>query len=374
LTQVDPESRPSVVGPAFTGHFRVTADTPRGLQPLYPAVPVSKEFAPSLKIEDKPHLKPSSIALSKPVFIKSEKSDQEPPAKRLRIACSTCSVDCSQTRYHCTKNGTINICPPCYFDGRFSSLLYSGDFLRMEEKSVKHEDDSTWSDQEKLALLEGIELYQEDWTKIAAHVGTRTKEQCLLQFLQLPIEDTYAGRTQESLGPLQYHRTPFTSKDNPILSLAALLASVVDPEVAKSAAEAAVAKLEMHPVKNEAPKSPTKDIKDNLNQIGGVAFGAAAGKAQVLASIEELEMQKQTRILIETQLKKMELKLQHFQEMEVLLDKERRDLERDRQRLFNDRLSLKKLGVTLPSSPVIQQQQDYDIEMNDDSFILPLGN
>ena len=37
INKVDPESRPSTVGPAFTGHFRVSADTPRGLQPVFPA-------------------------------------------------------------------------------------------------------------------------------------------------------------------------------------------------------------------------------------------------------------------------------------------------------------------------------------------------
>ncbi|TKA62786.1 hypothetical protein B0A55_11912 [Friedmanniomyces simplex] len=35
--QVDPDTRPSNIGPPFTGHFRITADTPRGLQPFQPA-------------------------------------------------------------------------------------------------------------------------------------------------------------------------------------------------------------------------------------------------------------------------------------------------------------------------------------------------
>ena len=34
--QVDPQTRPSNIGPPFTGHFRVTADTPRGLQAFQP--------------------------------------------------------------------------------------------------------------------------------------------------------------------------------------------------------------------------------------------------------------------------------------------------------------------------------------------------
>ncbi|KAI8615035.1 Homeodomain-like protein, partial [Chytriomyces sp. MP71] len=34
--QVDADSRPSLMGPSFTGHFGVTADTPRGLIPFGP--------------------------------------------------------------------------------------------------------------------------------------------------------------------------------------------------------------------------------------------------------------------------------------------------------------------------------------------------
>ncbi|KAJ3336092.1 hypothetical protein HDU91_001896, partial [Kappamyces sp. JEL0680] len=48
-----------------------------------------------------------------------------------------------------------------------------------------------------------------------------------------------------------------------------------------------------------------------------------------------------TRVLIETQLKKMEIKLQHFQEMESLLDSERRDLEADRHAFYLERLAFK---------------------------------
>ncbi len=40
-------------------------------------------------------------------------------------------------------------------------------------------------------LLEGLEMYKDDWNKVAEHVGSRTQDQCILHFLQLPIEDPY---------------------------------------------------------------------------------------------------------------------------------------------------------------------------------------
>lgn len=48
-----------------------------------------------------------------------------------------------------------------------------------------------WTDQETLLLLEGIERFGDDWQAIAQHVGTKTKIQCVLHFIRLPIEDQF---------------------------------------------------------------------------------------------------------------------------------------------------------------------------------------
>jgi SWI/SNF related-matrix-associated actin-dependent regulator of chromatin subfamily C len=51
-------------------------------------------------------------------------------------------------------------------------------------------DDASWTEQETLLLLEGLEMHDEDWNKVAEYVG-RTREECVLKFLQLPIEDEF---------------------------------------------------------------------------------------------------------------------------------------------------------------------------------------
>lgn len=48
-----------------------------------------------------------------------------------------------------------------------------------------------WTDQETLLLLEGLEMYKDDWNRVADHVGTRTQDECIMRFLQLPIQDPY---------------------------------------------------------------------------------------------------------------------------------------------------------------------------------------
>ena len=61
----------------------------------------------------------------------------------------------------------------------------------MESAGVPGASGGKWTDQETLLLLEALELYKENWNEIAEHVATKTKAQCILHFIQMPIEDTF---------------------------------------------------------------------------------------------------------------------------------------------------------------------------------------
>jgi SWI/SNF related-matrix-associated actin-dependent regulator of chromatin subfamily C len=108
-----------------------------------------------------------------------------------------------------------------------------------------------WTDQETLSLLEGLEMYKDDWNKVCEHVGSRTQDECILHFLRLPIEDPYLEDDNTYLGPLAYQPIPFSKAGNPIMSTVAFLASVVDPRIAASAAKAAME--EFASIKDEVP-------------------------------------------------------------------------------------------------------------------------
>lgn len=102
-----------------------------------------------------------------------------------------------------------------------------------------------WTDQETLLLLEGLEMYRDDWNKVAEHVGSRTQDECILHFLRLPIEDAYlegdfGSNCFSALADAAHPQPPFSKAGNPILSTVAFLAAVVDPRVAASAASAAL--------------------------------------------------------------------------------------------------------------------------------------
>ena len=100
-----------------------------------------------------------------------------------------------------------------------------------------------WTDQETLLLLEALEMYKDDWNRVAEHVGSRTQDECILHFLRLPIEDPFLEEDMGHMGPLVYQPIPFSQSGNPIMSTVAFLASVVDPRIASAAAKAALGKL-----------------------------------------------------------------------------------------------------------------------------------
>lgn len=95
------------------------------------------------------------------------------------------------------KEGLINyaILPPILpFDNKIvngdTETSYKLDQMSSFKEYIKMKQD-TWSDEESNKLLEAIDLYGESWNKISQHVGTKSPEQCILQFIQLPIEENY---------------------------------------------------------------------------------------------------------------------------------------------------------------------------------------
>merc|ERR1712013_646983 len=94
--------------------------------------------------------------------------------------------------------------------------------------------------------------------------------------------------------------------------------------------------------KDEKPAEPKKPetaqdrlIKDGqLQGAASAALASAAVKAKHLAAVEERKIKSLVALLVETQMKKLEIKLRHFEELEYIMDKEREALEYQRQQLI----------------------------------------
>ncbi|KAM3621725.1 uncharacterized protein V6R79_015172 [Siganus canaliculatus] len=413
--QVDSESRPTPMGPPPTSHFHVLADTPSSLVPLQPKTSQTPASQQMMSFPDK---------------VKDKPADLQNFGLR--------------TDMYSKKTGSVK--------------------SKNTASSMRD-----WTEQETLLLLEGLEMYKDDWNKVSEHVGSRTQDECILHFLRLPIEDPYLEDNSSSLGPLAYQPIPFSQAGNPVMSTVAFLASVVDPRVASAAAKSALE--EFSRMKEEVPaalveahvrrveeaarvsgrqdplyglegsgiagtgleegdrpdessdesksdsqsneeKRETKDSKDTANEeevkqaengkkeedrgrepegdreaektdsemgdgekekdgkesveegqreaesegerkakverdvgegnlatAAASALAAAAVKAKHLAAVEERKIKSLVALLVETQMKKLEIKLRHFEELETIMDREREALEYQRQQLLADRQS-----------------------------------
>lgn len=115
----------------------------------------------------------------------------QPEGPSVEYHCNSCAADCSRKRYHCQKQADFDLCSECFNDGKFDSDMSPSDFIVMEPGDAAGASSGKWTDQETLLLLEALELFSENWNEIAEHVATKTKAQCILHFIQMPIEDTF---------------------------------------------------------------------------------------------------------------------------------------------------------------------------------------
>ncbi|KAI1290154.1 SWI/SNF complex subunit SMARCC2 [Halotydeus destructor] len=384
--QVDADTRPTPMGPPSTSHFHVLVDTPSGLQPLNPV-----------------RSTPGSGIQPTPSQLSHNKENQENKSEDDKAAVSLGDNFGLKMDQYAKKSAL---------------------FKKNAASTLSRE----WNEQETLLLLEGIEMFKDDWNKVCEHVGSRTQDECILQFLRLPIEDPYLE--EGAVGPIAYQPVPFSKSGNPIMSTVAFLASVVDPRVAAAAAKAAIE--EFAKIKDEVPsalvsahiktveqavadgkdvdpkaglaltgiagtgekepsesgsltnggnKDPKEDadnkseetpmevekakesetetdkpVKDEqgegdvvlsdkdklvkegqLSTAAAAALGAAAVKAKHLAAVEERKIKSLVALLVETQMKKLEIKLRHFEDLEAIMDRERETLEYQRQQLIQER-------------------------------------
>merc|ERR1712038_153299 len=387
--QVDIEARPTLMGPPPTSHFHILADTPAGLQPINPPKTPQPSAARTMLDMDGKRV--------------GGKEDHE-------------------------TNGTVSEKEAKKMDIGNDFGLKSDQYDKRNaalKRSTAATASRDWTEQETLLLLEGLEMFKDDWNKVCEHVGSRTQDECILHFLRLPIEDPYLEQPEHgALGPLAYQPIPFSNAGNPIMSTVAFLASVVDPRVASSAAKSAMEEfakikdevptviMDAHMAKvkeasdkgepnavdksleksgiagtekesdkdkedkkdgekkdeamdvdkkNESeikkedgeetngdadkdkePKKPetAKDrlIKDGqLQSSAAAALSSAAVKAKHLAAVEERKIKSLVALLVETQMKKLEIKLRHFEELETIMDREREALEYQRQQLIQER-------------------------------------
>ncbi|SCU78515.1 LADA_0A05996g1_1 [Lachancea dasiensis] len=379
--QVDPRSKPSMLGPSFTGHFQLVLDTPQGLKPFVPTQvvktevdqlddstntvakspadggdsavkvdseqPASEQHAEKLAGETQagsdgitsttdpntaspanptseaaspefpgkqeknfefiqPEKFPVNLSLRKNVYSNTQNfnslqtdAQQSKQINRTYI-CHTCNNDCVGVRYHNLRSRDTNICSRCFQEGHFSAHFSSSDFLRLENQSQTKKQ---WSDQEVLLLLEGIEMYEDQWDRIVDHIGgTKSLEACVEKFLSLPIEDKYIDEVTPA------PKSQISGKIAPQVT-----------EAVDAAVQALLKGLNENILKESVPKT--------ANQISNKYLQ----EAQLIV-----------QDLVKLNLEKVNLNFQKLNAIEVTLNEEKQRFIKESERLISERQSLSK--------------------------------
>lgn len=321
--------------------------------------------------------------------------------------CNYCMQPLPNMYYQSQKEADIMLCSDCFHDGKFVAGNSSIDFVLVDSaKDFFDNDGDSWTDQETLLLLEALELYSDNWNDIAEHVGTKSKAQCILHFVRLPMEDGLLenievpytavssdvskedgrGKANSNLNgdseggcpedQDSKDRLPFANSGNPVMALVAFLASAVGPRVAAACAHTSLAVLSKEDHQSVATngiaqmegschgdRSSSESMRREGGPVGAVigtshqpeetggvplspesvrvaakyGLSAAATKAKQFADHEEREIQRLAAAIINHQLRKSELKLKQFAEVETMLMKECEQVERTRQRIAAER-------------------------------------
>uniref|UniRef100_A0A7S3EQC3 SWIRM domain-containing protein n=1 Tax=Rhodosorus marinus TaxID=101924 RepID=A0A7S3EQC3_9RHOD len=332
--------------------------------------------------------------------------DREDAAAAVEYHCDSCERDCSLMRFHCSTRADMDLCPECYNDGNFPQSISSRDFIQMTAVStVEGHHSTSWTETEILLLLEALELYRDNWELVAEHVGSKSKDACVLQFIRLPIEDSFLkedigklareassndyGIGATGLRDLTGQPLPFTDMNNPLMAHLAFMGSTVPSSVSKGTTASALEKAEslgdqitldttvedilQKGVAEVASATALERMSAREASVTGggrlphqfgdeasletassaVALAAAAVRCRKKAEKEAKEIDEQFSIVMQTKLETVMMKLEHYERLKEFSRREEDRAERKRYQQYADLLA--QANSKVANSPVVDR-------------------
>uniref|UniRef100_A0A8C3T8K0 SWI/SNF related, matrix associated, actin dependent regulator of chromatin subfamily c member 2 n=1 Tax=Chelydra serpentina TaxID=8475 RepID=A0A8C3T8K0_CHESE len=385
--QVDAESRPTPMGPPPTSHFHVLADTPSGLVPLQPKTPQTSASQQMLSFPDKGKEKPTDL---QNFGLRTDMRGRRAPPP----GSATSKAAASATR-EWTEQETLLLLEALemYKDDWNKVSEHVGS--RTQDECILHflrlpiEDPYLEDSEASLGPLayQPIPFSQSGnpvmstvaflASVVDPRVASAAAKSALEEFSKMKEEVPTAlveahvrkveeaakvtGKADPAFG-LESSGIAGTASDEPerigeggergsFRALTREAPAISPPSDAAPGAASRKAEKEKEPKEGqeEVPKDlaeaegerKTKVERDigegNLSTAAAAALAAAAVKAKHLAAVEERKIKSLVALLVETQMKKLEIKLRHFEELETIMDREREALEYQRQQLLADR-------------------------------------
>ncbi|TYZ66979.1 hypothetical protein PybrP1_003832 [[Pythium] brassicae (nom. inval.)] len=173
------------------------------------------------------------------------------------------------------------LCDDCFLNrAAFPDGVDAADFARIEPPAQ-------WTAAETNQLLEAVAASGRDsdescdWNVVAAKLRSKTAEECMLRFLELPILQQAGASAASDAAASDVLQRPFAyaqALNAPVLSMAALLAHV-DPFVAKAAARAAIRAV------HELHSMVAGGVKSEATAAAAAAAAAPVSLEQAAAAV-----------------------------------------------------------------------------------------
>ncbi|KAI8881992.1 SWIRM-domain-containing protein [Backusella circina FSU 941] len=331
--QVDPGVKSSSVSPPFKTQFKIVIAKPEV---------TNSDKKEDIKEEEKDQ---DQIMASPKIEFNQDKTPQ---------ICSSCNNACTQVQYCSTAKQEFYLCRDCYVQGKYPLELDCSKFIiqHLETKEKENDgdvdDEEVWTEEEDALLKEGLGMYDDDWEKVADHIKTRTHEECVLRYLQLPMEDPIENEQVSKLGLLQYDQTHHD--ENPIMATVAFLASAVKPEVAAAAAYIDAIEIDhtLIPPPPEVKEDAEKVNESNKEETEGKEEEEGKNKKEEeddkpkKSPKEENELCDLMIDFVRSKIKGYEQRTGHYEALEDIVEQEKRQLEKERQLLLQDQYNFEK--------------------------------
>uniref|UniRef100_A0A673WJC6 SWI/SNF related BAF chromatin remodeling complex subunit C1 n=1 Tax=Salmo trutta TaxID=8032 RepID=A0A673WJC6_SALTR len=348
--QVDAESRPLPMGPPPTPHFNVLADTPSGLTPMHHRPPQIPSGQQMLNFPEKGKDKPSDMqnfGLRNDLYSKKNPKSKGTSGGRewteqetllLLEALEMYKDDWnkvsehvgSRTQDECIlhflrlpiedpylENSESSLGPLAYQPVPFSQ---SGNPVMSTVAFLASVVDPRVASAAARAALEEFSRVREEVPAelVEAHVK-KVQEAARSTGKVDPaygLESSgIAGTAPEE--PEKTGNTHTHSEQNTRIQIHVHTHSHISKEEDKE-------KEEQGAMEEEERKKLVPDGGDgNIATAAAAALASAATKAKHLAAVEERKIKSLVALLVETQMKKLEIKLRHFEELETIMDREK---------------------------------------------------
>ena len=290
------------------------------------------------------------------------------------------------------------ICEDCYEKGEYPNGLTENSFelsnvfnilmpnerLTMKLQSKLEKDQ--WTVEETKKLLEAIDKYDDNWDEIEkVFEGKRTKTDCIIHLMQLPIKENVSFKVTDLNMTNTDTRKPkdelnaVTDQNNPLIGQVVFFAKMfekyIDEDKKKADEENKTTnKGELVGIDSSNTNVSNMDDVSSIDRLKENIYKTYSKNIDVgknLQSEEKNEMKKIMNLLVHLQMKKIQMKLDYFDDFDKMIQSQNQQLKTMENQVFQDRikLAIKKNELLAVAQKLKEQKTQMEIDTNENNVV-----